>query len=244
MVNKAGLIRLAFVLFVLLLLVGFAPANAQNIKMSKSKICHDKGSPYYARVKNFKPYATLQGCLNDGGRLPKTSSQAKTKNPVPNDSEKYNRNSFSHWIDEDGDCLNTRHELLMELSTVKAITTDDGCRVLRGRWNDPYSGNIIFDATKMDIDHLVPLSWAWKHGAANWSSTTRKLFANDPVNLFAVAAELNRSKGAQGPESWLPPSTKFHCQYVTRFYRVMLKYEFTESSRDQIRSLRTQICGE
>lgn len=51
-----------------------APAIAQSeppVKMSKTGICHAKGSTYYAQTKSFTPYKTLQECLNAGGRMPK-----------------------------------------------------------------------------------------------------------------------------------------------------------------------------
>src|SRR5690606_22008558 len=51
------------------------------------------------------------------------------------------------------------------------------------------------------------------------------------------------SKGAKGPRDWLPPNKDFHCQYVTRYLRVMLKYDFNESARDSIRELRKRVCG-
>ncbi|MFC0444231.1 HNH endonuclease family protein [Pseudidiomarina halophila] len=214
------------------------PAIAATVKMSTSKICHDLRSPYYERVKIFTSYPSLDACLADGGRLPKNirANNHATVNPG------YSRNAYKHWIDEDKDCLDTRHELLTDLSTIKVTTTRNGCRVLRGRWNDPYSGQIIFDAAAIDVDHLVPLAWAWQHGAADWSPQRRKEFANDPVNLFAVKLDLNRSKGARGPYEWLPPNQKFHCQYVSRYLRVMLIYDFTSSSREQIRTLRDTIC--
>lgn len=222
-------------------------AQAATVKMSRSKICHDTQSPYYERVKNFASYTTLSACLADGGRLPKGQKSTSSRQPAPqNDSysRQYSRSAFTHWTDDDSDCLNTRHELLNDLSTGPVTTTDDGCLVLRGRWNDPYSGEVFFDSSRLDIDHLIPLAWAWRHGAANWSSQERRKFANDPVNLFAVKRELNRSKGAQGPQDWLPPNNKFHCQYMTRYLRVMLTYKFTESSRSSIRNLQQQICSQ
>lgn len=214
------------------------PAIAATVKMSTSKICHDWRSPYYERIKTFTSYPSLDACLADGGRLPK-NTRASNQAAANRD---YSRNAYTHWIDEDKDCLDTRHELLTDLSTIKVTTTRDGCRVLRGRWNDPYSGQIIFDAAAIDVDHLVPLAWAWQRGAADWSPQRRKEFANDPINLFAVKLELNRSKGARGPYDWLPPNQKFHCQYVTRYLRVMLIYDFTSSSREEIRLLRDTIC--
>lgn len=85
-----------------------------------------------------------------------------------------------------------------------------------------YSGEVIFDASKIDIDHIVPLKWAWDHGASEWSREKRKQFANDPINLVAVEARLNRQKGAKGLDEWLPPKNVE--QYKARFKRVLVKY--------------------
>lgn len=41
------------------------------VKMSTSGICHDASSRHYERVKNFKPYESMQECLDNGGRAPK-----------------------------------------------------------------------------------------------------------------------------------------------------------------------------
>mgnify|MGYP006078723309 CR=1 FL=1 len=41
------------------------------VKQSKSMICHELGSPYYSKTKNFTPFSSLNDCLQDGGRLPK-----------------------------------------------------------------------------------------------------------------------------------------------------------------------------
>ena len=54
---------------------------------------------------------------------------------------KYDRKSYRHWIDEDRDCQNARHEVLIEesLSTVgfKSLKV---YRLLSGSWDYPYSG--------------------------------------------------------------------------------------------------------
>lgn len=219
--------------------------NAQTppVKMSNSNICHDTSSSYYKRTKNFKAYDSITACLDAGGRLPKGQKAPNTTSSAKlSSSSEYSRSAFASWIDEDGDCLNTRHELLLELSTGPTTKSSDGCRVVRGRWNDPYSGAVFFDSSKMDIDHLVPLAWAWRNGASSWPESERDRFANDPINLFAVSASLNRSKGAQGPENWLPPNEKFHCQYVTRFYRVLLKYKFPEAVRNRTKATVKSKC--
>jgi hypothetical protein len=41
------------------------------VKLSTSGICHDASSRHYERVKNFKPYGSMQECLDNGGRVPK-----------------------------------------------------------------------------------------------------------------------------------------------------------------------------
>lgn len=41
------------------------------VKKSTNNICHQKGTRYYSQTKNYTPYATLQACLDSGGRMPK-----------------------------------------------------------------------------------------------------------------------------------------------------------------------------
>lgn len=243
--SRSSLLRVLVSTMLVLCILTFSNlVQADVVKMSNSKICHDRSSPYYSRTKNFKAFETLQACLLAGGRLPKVQGNPRPESNRVQQSHtnSYSRDAFSHWVDDDRDCLNTRHELLLELSTGPVTLSEDGCRVIRGRWNDPYSGQIFFDSQLMDIDHLVPLAWAWENGANTWTPSQRRQFANDPVNLFAVDASLNRSKGSKGPENWLPPNQKFHCQYLTRYLRVTLKYDFDESSRARIRKLQTKVC--
>lgn len=183
-----------------LLLILFSSAYAYSgpaVKLSRSGICHATDSRYYSRTKHYTAFKSLQVCLMQG-RLPKNyrpqpgALQTQTherKASKPKVSSNYNRNKFGSWIDEDGDCQNTRHELLGQLSTQKPSHTSNGCRVLRGRWLDPYTNKVFLDASKLDVDHLVPLKWAWDHGANGWGNTQRKQFANDPRNLFAVQAQ-------------------------------------------------------
>lgn len=137
---------------------------------------------------------------------------------------KYKRSEFGHgWADIDHDCQNTRQEILISLSTVPVqFKTGKHCRVVHGRWISMYSGKVFLDASKLDIDHIVPLKWAWDHGANKWSKAKRKQFANDPINLVAVEARLNRQKGDKGLDEWLPPKNME--QYKARFKRVLAKY--------------------
>ena len=45
--------------------------NSPPVKMSRSRICHAKGTRYYHQTKNFSAYNTVKACLNAGGRLPR-----------------------------------------------------------------------------------------------------------------------------------------------------------------------------
>jgi hypothetical protein len=199
--------------------VGFS--HADTVKLSTSKICHDASSPFYDRVKRFAAFESLDKCLQAGGRLPKLSSSSQS---AQSSSNKYSRNAFGHgWADEDHDCQNTRHEVLIKQSSTQATLSSNGCKAVHGRWVSMFTGSVITEAKQLDIDHVVPLKWAWEHGASNWPKHKRVQFANDPINLIAVEASLNRAKGALGPDEWLPP--KNTCQYILRFARITGKYK-------------------
>lgn len=146
----------------------------------------------------------------------------------------YDRDKFGGWSDENGNCLNTRHELLKNLSTGPIHYSPNGCRVIRGRWLDPYTKQTFTDSSDLDIDHLVPLHWAWQRGASRWPNTKRRAFGNDRRNLFAVDDGTNRAKAAAGPLEWLPPNKDFRCQYVTRFWRIVLIYELRISPYEHL----------
>lgn len=52
-------------------LTSWSQDEGTAVKMSESGICHDASSRHYERVKNFKPYQSMQECLDAGGRKPK-----------------------------------------------------------------------------------------------------------------------------------------------------------------------------
>ena len=131
------------------------------------------------------------------------------------------------WEDTDRDCLNTRHEVLLEESVIEVSTSANGCRVTEGLWVDPYSGEVFTDPRDLDVDHLVPLKEAHVSGGSSWSREKKHAYANDlalPSALIAVAAKENRSKGSRDPANWLPSNTKFHCEYVRAWRQVKEKW--------------------
>lgn len=73
--------------------------------------------------------------------------------------EGYSRKLFPHWITQSGTC-NTRETVLKRDGT--DVTVNSACASVDGTWESPYDGAIWTDASDIDIDHLVPLSNAWK----------------------------------------------------------------------------------
>ncbi len=130
----------------------------------------------------------------------------------------YLRKQWKHWTDADGDCQDTRQEVLIEESEISVtFKSSEDCKVKSGRWTDPYTGDVFTDPGKLDVDHMVPLQNAQRSGGWQWTKQRREEYANDldhPEHLIAVTASENRSKGAQGPETWKPSSSTYHCQYA------------------------------
>ncbi len=216
--------------YVALFYLLFSFAIEAQVKLSNSGICHDETSGSYKRTKNFTPYSTLEECLNKGGRLPKGKSFSEKEKL--NLNGKYERSFFGHgWDDADGDCQNTRHEILITQNTGNLIyTSSKKCAIKSGKWISIFTGKTYYSARDLDIDHIVPLKWAWVHGANKWTDEQRERFANAPANLVAVEASLNRQKGAKGIAKWLPPENK--CQYISRFIRLVKEYKLVLSAKE------------
>ncbi|MEQ9813943.1 MAG: HNH endonuclease family protein [Azospirillaceae bacterium] len=135
----------------------------------------------------------------------------------------YDRDDWRHWIDADGDCLNTRHEVLLAESLTPATLSDNGCAVIAGRWHDPFTGMVFTLPSDLDIDHLVPLAEAHDSGADAWTAERRQAYANDldlPQTLMAVDDASNQRKGDRDPAEWLPPDETGHCAYAIAWVTV------------------------
>ena len=93
---------------------------------------------------------------------------------------------------------------------------------IEDQWICKYSGTIITNQTDIDVDHIIPLKYAWLHGASKWTFDKRKEFAVDPENLISVTEHENRSKGDDGLILYLPLNNKAF--YVTQWKTMAEKY--------------------
>ena len=148
----------------------------------------------------------------------------------------YDRRDWDHWTDADRDCQDARQEVLIAESTVPVSFTDDRrCRVASGSWTDPYTGDVVEDPGRLDVDHMVPLANAHASGGHAWSEERKELYANSlryPGHLIAVTASANRSKGADAPGEWRPPDRTYWCRYATDWVVIKNEWGLTATERE------------
>ncbi len=146
---------------------------------------------------------------------------------VPAEIPTYVRADWQHWVDEDGDCQDTRQEVLIDESLIPPTLDTRGCRVVAGRWRDEYTGAVYTDPSDLDVDHRVPLANAHRSGGWVWDHLTKRAYANDLVDrehLVAVSASANRSKSDRGPEAWRPPLREGWCHYAITWRAVKQRW--------------------
>ncbi len=181
--------------------------------------------------------------LAEKGRAPKTG---------------YSRSLFGDaWSDDVSvayghNGCNTRNDVLREqLSDVELKPGSNGCVVMSGVLNDPYTGaSVEFErgpgtSDQVQIDHLVALSDAWQKGAQQLDEATRRNFANDPMNLQATLGWINKEKGDSDAASWLPPNKAYRCTYVSRIVDVKAAYGLwvTQAEHDAIARVLASDCS-
>jgi len=161
----------------------------------------------------------------------------------------YQRSLFGDaWTDDvtvaDGrNGCDTRNDMLRrDLVDVVIKPGSNGCAVLSGTLNDPYTGTSFAfqrgpgSSAEVQIDHMVSLSGAWQTGAQQWDEFTRRNFANDPRNLQATLGWVNQQKGDGDAATWLPPNRAYRCTFVSRIVEVKAAYRLwvTPAERDAI----------
>lgn len=159
----------------------------------------------------------------------------------------YNRDEWNHWITSGmNSCWNVREAVLFDEAEKGSAVLNDkagnvvdseskACSIVSGKWTDPYTGTVFTDPAKLDIDHMVPLSYAAQHGGQAWDSKKKEKYANDMSygnHLIAASAGANRAKSDQGPSEWKPSNTAYHCEYAVNWITVSKNYDLTVAEAD------------
>ncbi|MGW8351720.1 HNH endonuclease family protein [Streptomyces wedmorensis] len=161
----------------------------------------------------------------------------------------YDRDKFGYaWMDTaDGVPLarngcDTRNDLIRRDGQELRFRADSDCVVIAMTLDDPYTGMTIQwrkqQASEVQIDHVVPLSYSWQMGSSRWPKNKREQLANDVLNLIPVQGRANSAKGDSGPASWLPPEEQVRCSYAVRFAQVALKYGLAVTRADKATMLK------
>lgn len=177
--------------------------------------------PTSTTVSSGSPALTVLSELAVKGRAPKTG---------------YARTQFGNGWQTSGGC-DTRDRILQRDLT--NTTLSDGCKVMSGVLNDPYTGKEIRftrgadTSSAVQIDHVVALGDTWVTGAQNLTPVQRATLANDPLELLAVDGPANQQKSDSDAASWLPANKPFRCQYVARQIAVKKKYNLWVTSAEK-----------
>ena len=145
----------------------------------------------------------------------------------------YDRSLFPHWNVVDSPCTARQVVLLRDGHDV---VTDDDCQPTSGSWYSAFDDSWVYDQpSDISVDHQVPLSEAWKTGAADWTTSQRADFANDVTSsqLWLATPSSNGSKGDKDPSQWMPTNTTVHCDYVKSWINVKYVYDLTVTSTEK-----------
>lgn len=149
----------------------------------------------------------------------------------PEDRRPYARSRFGKgWADLDGDCQDTRAEVLARESLTPV---QNGCTVYRGSWLSSYDNKTWTRSFEVQIDHLVPLAEAWDSGAYAWDAAKRLRYANDLGDrraLVPTTTALNYVKLADDPQRYVPGVNA--CRYISSWVAVKLRWDLTVDRRE------------
>lgn len=150
----------------------------------------------------------------------------------------YSRAQFGPaWKDIDKNGCDQRNDILKrDLTKATFKPGQKQCVVLTGILADPFTGKDIQHErgnNAIDIDHIVALGQAWVSGAQQLTPQKREQLANDPLNLAAVSASENRSKGDREASAWIPKNKSARCSYVSAQIQVKTKYELSVTKAEK-----------
>ena len=145
----------------------------------------------------------------------------------------YSREDWQHWSTLGNQKCDARQQTLLNQGKNVKTEPSDPCDVISGEWIDPYGKEKITNPSYVDIDHVIPLSWAAQNGGQAWPSDKKEAFANDLSQLIASSRAENRGKGDKGPSEYMPPETSYHCEYAEIWVLTATKYGLSMPAADK-----------
>ena len=184
---------------------------------------------------------------------PSTASEPKTiqsAQPLPardsldaSTASGFDEKAWEHWIDADGDCQDTREEVLIASSEIPVVfKSARNCEVASGQWTCPFTGQVISDASMVVVAALISNASAHAAGGYEWSADKRRDYANriHGRHLMAMSREASLSKANHGPEGWLPPSEE--CLYLLDWISIAVEWHL--QIRPSVFELQRSRCSE
>ena len=125
--------------------------TAATLLLTGAAGCKVEAAPGGSTTTN--PHATATG---NG----KTASQELNRLQVakPGSMKGYSREKFPHWRSTGKNCDTRDSVLKRDGSKVKL----SGCNVVAGTWKSVYDDKTLTSPSQVDIDHVVPLTNAWR----------------------------------------------------------------------------------
>ena len=150
----------------------------------------------------------------------------------------YVRTKFKHWItiSRTGQTSCDARKSVIIDEAISAPSILPGCVLKGGEWLSVYDNVKVTDASKLDVDHMVPLAEAWDSGASTWTDLKRQQYANDmvdPRHLIAVTGSSNRSKSDQDPADWIPTNKSYICTYIANWVEIKVRWSLSIDKKEK-----------
>lgn len=147
----------------------------------------------------------------------------------PDTSAVYDQGSWRHW--SGAPCSTRVTVLVRDGRRTHVEKSAHHCAVTLGQWVDPWSHARVSNPSSMDVEPLIPLSYAAVHGARTWSPAQKERFANDTSQLVAVSHDTHQARNHAGPASWMPANDV--CHFSQTWIMTAHKYHLSLSGDDK-----------
>lgn len=196
---------------------------------------------------SYKGPESGESFMNDLAKFKKTYVLAaldKMETVEPT-KDKVKVEEWNYFAPVDGsDCWSVKNEVIADQSSKRALKlvdeyrqpTEDrkkACGIASGSWVDMYTGEKIKDMKNVDVDHVVSLDTAVKHGGADWDTKKKEEFANDKENLVVVSTDSKKSRNSKSISGFKPKKERDQCTFAKNYTSILNKYELKVNDKDK-----------